>query len=63
MAQMNAAAARDVPRSRPPHTILARCSVNDDNIDMVKRRWFDAGRPMAPNWDDLLKGIRESPAK
>jgi hypothetical protein len=33
------------------------CSVTQDNVDLVKRRWVDAGRPTMPDWKQLLAGI------
>jgi hypothetical protein len=31
--------------------------VTQDNVDLVKRRWVDAGRPTMPDWKQLLAGI------
>jgi hypothetical protein len=31
--------------------------VTPENVDLVKRRWVDAGRPTTPDWSQLLAGI------
>lgn len=31
--------------------------LNDRTLDIVKRRWIDAGRPHKPDWDQLLEGL------
>jgi hypothetical protein len=31
--------------------------VTPANVDVVKRRWVDAGRPTSPDWIELLEGI------
>lgn len=33
------------------------CSVNQPNVDTLKRRWVEAGRPTKPDWDALLEGV------
>jgi hypothetical protein len=37
--------------------LLCCCSVNDANVETLKRRWVDAGRPTKPDWDALLEGV------
>jgi hypothetical protein len=32
-------------------------SVNDKNVETLKRRWVDAGKPTKPDWDGLLDGV------
>ena len=50
------AASCQAPPLQPP---LPRplCSVTPENVDMVKRRWVDAGRPTSPDWSQLLAGL------
>lgn len=36
---------------------LLACSLNDRNLEIVKRKWVDAGRPQKPDWDQLLAGL------
>lgn len=31
--------------------------LNLENVNLVKRRWVDAGRPMRPDWGTLFAGI------
>jgi hypothetical protein len=35
-------------------------SLNDDNLELVARRWVDLGRPTKPDWSVLLAGIVEA---
>lgn len=32
-------------------------SVNQKNVDTLKRRWVEAGRPTKPDWAALLEGL------
>jgi hypothetical protein len=36
---------------------LCCCSVNKPNIEEMKRRWVDAGRPQFPEWRQLMAGL------
>jgi len=36
---------------------VTECSVNKENIETMKRRWVDAGRPQFPDWDKLMAGL------
>jgi hypothetical protein len=37
--------------------LLFLCSVNKANIEEMKRRWVDAGRPQFPEWRQLMEGL------
>ncbi len=32
-------------------------SLSDANVNLVARRWIEAGKPAKPDWDELLQGI------
>jgi hypothetical protein len=36
---------------------LSGTSVNEQNIETLKTRWLDQGRPRKPDWNKLLEGL------
>jgi uncharacterized membrane protein YhaH (DUF805 family) len=45
------------------YTMFAPCSLNTENIELVTRRWIDAGKPAKPDWSELLTGITPKQAE
>lgn len=43
--------------TRSTRVVAVACSVNKQNIEALKQRWVDAGRPQWPDWDKLMEGI------
>jgi hypothetical protein len=39
--------------------LLVPCSVNEENIETMKQRWLDQGKPKYPDWAKLMEGMVE----